>query len=96
MLLLVHDDAGQQARLQAALDLTRCLSRHLTCLDVVQIPVLAGSEYYPDAELMLLQDARKGEKLKPDASRRGLRRDVAWRKRIWAEGLEGGVVRIVG
>ncbi len=79
VLLLVHDDAGQEARLQAALDLTRCLSGHLTCLDIVQIPVLAGSEYYPDAELMLLQDARKREEVNGGRIRARLQaEDVAW------------------
>lgn len=37
VLLLIHDDDGQEARLQVALDLTRALDGHLTCLDVVQI-----------------------------------------------------------
>jgi len=41
VLLLVHDDAGQEARLQVALDLTRRLDGHLTCVDVAvpQIPI---------------------------------------------------------
>jgi len=38
ILLLMHDDPGQEARLCAALDLTRVLDGHLTCLDVVEIP----------------------------------------------------------
>jgi nucleotide-binding universal stress UspA family protein len=38
ILLLVHDDDGQEARVQAALDLTRSLNGHLTCLDIVRIP----------------------------------------------------------
>lgn len=38
VLLLVHDDVGQEARLQAALDLTRILDGHLTCLDVTTLP----------------------------------------------------------
>jgi nucleotide-binding universal stress UspA family protein len=38
VLLLVHDDDGQEARVQAALDLARTLKGHLTCLDVVRIP----------------------------------------------------------
>lgn len=42
LLLLVHDDAGQEARLQAALDLTRALDGHLTCVDIAPIPVFAG------------------------------------------------------
>jgi nucleotide-binding universal stress UspA family protein len=38
ILLLVHDDDGQEARVQAALDLTRALNGHLTCLDIVRVP----------------------------------------------------------
>lgn len=34
VLLLGHNDAGQEARLQAALDLTRALSGHLICVDI--------------------------------------------------------------
>ena len=46
VLLLVHDDEGQEARLQAALDLTRALEGHLTCIDVALTPTMAG-EVYP-------------------------------------------------
>lgn len=38
ILMLAHDDDGQEARLQAALDLTRALGGHLTCLDIAQPP----------------------------------------------------------
>lgn len=38
ILVLVHDDAGQEARLQSAFDLTRALDGHLTCLDVAVAP----------------------------------------------------------
>jgi nucleotide-binding universal stress UspA family protein len=42
LLLLIHDDAGQEARLQAALDITRAIGGHLTCLDVaVMAPIMA-------------------------------------------------------
>lgn len=37
--LLVHDDEGQEARLLAALDLTRDVSGHPACLDVTVPPV---------------------------------------------------------
>ena len=37
VLLLVHDDVGQEARLQVALDLTRALDGHLSCVDVVEL-----------------------------------------------------------
>ena len=42
ILVLIHDDAGQEARFQAALDLTRTLTGHLTCLDVAQMPLFVG------------------------------------------------------
>jgi nucleotide-binding universal stress UspA family protein len=45
VLLLVHDDEGQEARIQAALDLTRTLEGHLTCLDVERIPELANDYF---------------------------------------------------
>jgi nucleotide-binding universal stress UspA family protein len=40
VLLLVHQDAGQEARLRAALDLTRALAWRLTCLDVTPFPLV--------------------------------------------------------
>jgi nucleotide-binding universal stress UspA family protein len=45
VLLLVHDDSGQEARLQAALDLTRLLGGHLNCVDVTPPPVMADSSW---------------------------------------------------
>ncbi|WP_404712630.1 universal stress protein [Sphingomonas sp. MMS24-J13] len=42
VLLLVHDDAGQEARYQGALDVTRQLGGHLTCVDVAMVPELIG------------------------------------------------------
>src|SRR5690348_11695451 len=45
ILLLVHDDAGQEARLQVALDVTRALNGHLTCVDVAQVPIILASAY---------------------------------------------------
>lgn len=46
VLLLIHDDEGQEARLQAALDLTRALDGHLSCLDVAVLPVAVAGDYY--------------------------------------------------
>lgn len=57
VLLLVHEDAGQEARLQAALDLTRALRGHLTCLDGTCYPVAAGC-FDPGAEAAMLEEAR--------------------------------------
>lgn len=44
VLLLVHQDEGQEARLQAALDLVRALDGHLYCLDVTPVVVLAADD----------------------------------------------------
>lgn len=46
VLLLVHDDSGQEARYRAAIDVTRALNGHLKCLDVLSLipwPVDAGA-----------------------------------------------------
>lgn len=62
ILLLVHDDAGQEARFQAALDIGRALGGHLICLDVTVIPALVGGDYVGDAGFsMLLADERARE-----------------------------------
>jgi nucleotide-binding universal stress UspA family protein len=42
ILVLVHDDAGQEARLQAALDIARAVQGHLICLDVAAVALVAG------------------------------------------------------
>jgi len=36
VLLIVHDDAGQEARISAAVDIVRDLEGHLTCIDVAE------------------------------------------------------------
>ncbi len=46
ILLFLQDDDGQESRLQSALDLTRALEGHLTCLDVV-VPPGFPPEYNP-------------------------------------------------
>ncbi len=40
ILLMVHDDPGQEARLQCALDIVRATDGHLVCLDLVRIPIM--------------------------------------------------------
>lgn len=61
ILLLVHDDAGQEARFQAALDVTRAIEGHLKCLDVSIMPLPAGDIYSGAGEAMLLADERDQE-----------------------------------
>jgi nucleotide-binding universal stress UspA family protein len=60
ILVLLHDDAGQEARLQAALDIARALDGHLSCLDVVQFPVVGGY-MTPEGQAILLEDERTSE-----------------------------------
>lgn len=61
ILLLAHDDDGQEARLQAALDVTRAVQGHLKCLDV-SVPPLLPVGFYPGAgDALLLADERARE-----------------------------------
>ena len=56
ILLLVHDDPGQESRLQAALDLTRALDGHLTCLAVTVMPFVTGDFYDASIQTMLVAE----------------------------------------
>ncbi|SFF82402.1 Nucleotide-binding universal stress protein, UspA family [Novosphingobium sp. CF614] len=62
ILLLAHDDEGQEARLQVALDVTRAVEGHLTCLDVVVPPAALTYDSYSGAvaaELMADEQLRE-------------------------------------
>lgn len=61
ILVLAHDDPGQEARLQAALDVTRAVGGHLTCIDVTPIPVVMGEFESATLGVMVMADARAGE-----------------------------------
>lgn len=63
VLVLMHDDAGQEARFQAALDLARGLEGHLRCLDVVMVPAFVGdyAEMGGSAALLADEQARETE-----------------------------------
>ena len=77
ILLLVHDDVGQEARLQAALDLTRAVSGHLNCVDVSQMPVVFADDGYAGA--MLLDDEREREAAnRQRLETRLANEDIAW------------------
>lgn len=77
--VLIHDDGGQEARLQAALDLTRALDGHLTCIDVIQIPTLVGDYYSAAGEAMLLADERARESVNEQKLKARLAgEDVPW------------------
>lgn len=61
VLLLIHDDPGQEARLQAALDLTRALGGHLSCLDVSILPMIVEDVIPADGAAVLLADEQERE-----------------------------------
>jgi len=59
ILLLVHDDIGQEARFQTALDVTRAVNGHLKCLDVVSLYISPVD--VAEGSSLVLDFARKAE-----------------------------------
>lgn len=83
ILLLVHHDDGQEARLQAALDVTRALGGHLACIDVTPYPVVAGNAMMGFGESVVVFDERDSEaQNKAALTERLAREDVSW---SWAD-----------
>lgn len=83
VLVLIHDDEGQEARFQAALDATRALNGHLTCLEVTAIVPVVGDAYGIVGGGMLIDIEREAEaankaRLRPRVEAE----DVAW---SWVE-----------
>lgn len=79
VLVLLHDDDGQEARLQVALDLTRAISGHLVCLDVLVPPELLTDYFTGAGGAMVLDDARRREdKNRASVEARLQREDVPW------------------
>lgn len=78
ILLLVHDDAGQEARLQAALDLTRALSGHLNCLDAVQMPVMVDSYAGTGLSILLEEERTRESENKANTQPRLAAEGVSW------------------
>lgn len=62
VLVLVHDDPGQEARLQAAFDLTRACEGHLTCLDVAMMPPTVTDYELTSVGTLLMQDEVQAER----------------------------------
>lgn len=61
VMVLIHDDAGQEARLRCALDVVRAVEGHLLCLDVVRIPAVVDGFGVGTASAMLIMDERERE-----------------------------------
>ena len=79
ILLLVHNDDGQEARLQTALDLTRALEGHLTCIDVTACPPIAGDLAFGIGETVVLIDEQESEaRNKVAMTARLAQEDVSW------------------
>lgn len=66
ILVLMHDDRGQEARLQAALDITRAVGGHLTCLDVTTNPLLVAGYAGTYSGAVLALDEPRTETLNRD------------------------------
>jgi nucleotide-binding universal stress UspA family protein len=83
VLLLVHDDIGQEARLQCALDLTRAVQGHLTCVDV-QIMPRCMDDYVSSGGLgvLLAEDETRQAKNCSRLEERLAHEDVSWN---WSE-----------
>lgn len=81
VLLLVHDDVGQESRYQVALDLTRALQGHLMCLDVTYVPPLVGTGYYDEGYViadLLTQEAKRESANKRRLEDRLAQEGVSW------------------
>ncbi|MBN8817215.1 MAG: universal stress protein [Sphingomonas sp.] len=61
VMVVIHDDVCQEARLQCALDVVRAFEGHLVCLDVVQMPVVADGFGVGGGTGVLLMDERERE-----------------------------------
>lgn len=77
VLLLVHQDAGQEARFQAALDLTRALSGHLACVDVTPFP-LVFDQGLAAGPPVIIDEAEQEAANKARVQRRLEAEDVCW------------------
>lgn len=66
VLVLMHDDGGQEARFQAALDLTRALGGHLTCADIAVLPLSVGDYAEIGGTALLMADEQQREKENKD------------------------------
>jgi nucleotide-binding universal stress UspA family protein len=94
VLLLIHDDDGQEARLQAALDLTRAMDGHLSCIDVSLFPMVTGYYYGAGAEAMLMDSELQRERAnKAKLEVRLEHEDVPW---DWADATGNFTDAILG
>ena len=77
VLLLIHKDAGQEARFEAAIDIVRSVSGHLSCLDVTPFPAIAGAGIGL-APSMMRDEAERDAGHREDMRCRLEREDLNW------------------
>ncbi|HEX7657398.1 MAG TPA: universal stress protein [Sphingomonas sp.] len=79
VLLLIHDDVGQEARLQCALDLTRAIGGHLTCVDVSILPRFMDDYISMGGDVLLVADEQAREaRNRARVEARLAQEDVPW------------------
>lgn len=84
VLLLVHDDAGQDARLQCALDLTRAIEGHLACVDVAIMPRFMDEYVSSGGEgVLIAQEEAREARNRNGIAQRLIAEDVPWH---WVDG----------
>lgn len=79
ILILVHDDAGNRARLRCGLDLAHALSARLTCLDVTRLPLPVVDYVDPAGRAICLTEEASRERALAEQVRAELAgTDLAW------------------
>jgi nucleotide-binding universal stress UspA family protein len=92
VLLLIHDDPGQEARLQAALDLTCALSGHLTCLDITPFP-LVYDQGMSMAPPVVIDEADQEADNKARLQARLAAEDVSWSWKDLRDDFVAGILQ---
>ncbi|GGD99488.1 universal stress protein A [Tsuneonella deserti] len=79
ILVLVHEDEGQESRLQAALSVTRGVGGHLTALDVFVIPMIVADPWSGYADATMVRTASEADATHCSRIEQRLaREDVPW------------------
>jgi nucleotide-binding universal stress UspA family protein len=79
VLVLVHEDDGQESRMQAALAVTRAVSGHLSCLDVFMVPVIMADPWTGYADTTVIKDAMEDDAAhRTKIEQKLAKEDVAW------------------
>jgi nucleotide-binding universal stress UspA family protein len=79
ILLHINDDAGLEARIQAALDLARAFDGHITCLQSVTYEIFAPGDFYGSAMAAAMPVIRENA----EALRKQVETDLANEDASW-------------